>query len=294
MKFTSMIVFIMVLISLSNNNAQIKISHMENGTAYFCQFTSAPFPHPLRREGHTYDDKFFSAEDHYRDSSVLVFIPQNFDRAKEVNYVLYFHGWRNNIDTALVQFNLIQQFAESGVNAVFVLPEGPKNAPDSFGGKMEDKGGLQNLIGDAQNFLLQNKIISSDKIGSITLSGHSGAYRAMAFSLMRGGLTDKIKNVILFDALYGQMEKFSHWISNYGGKFFNIYTSNGGTKDDSEALMEDLDGWGISYYSNEELKMTDADLRDNRLIFIYSDLEHNGVVFQRNQFARFLKFCIFN
>ena len=259
------------------------------GEMFVPQFSSAPFPHPDRINGHDYDDKTYSAQEHYSDSSVAVFIPKAFKPTEKINFVIYFHGWNNNIDSACAQFNLIEQFSESNKNAIFVFPEGPKNSPDSYGGRLEEKDGLKNLIDDVLDFLMKQRKIESIKVGNIILAGHSGAYRVISFCLMRGGLTPYISDVILFDALYGQTEKFVHWIENYSGRFINIYTDNGGTKYETENLMNDLDAWEIPYFRTEESQLRIDDLKNNRLIFIHTELTHNEVISTRKQFRDYLK-----
>lgn len=249
----------------------------------------APFPHPMRANGRIYRDRTYSAEEHYRDSSVAIFIPKHFTPAKATDIVFYLHGHGNNIDKASAQFQLIEQFTDAKKNAVFVFPEGAKDAPDSFGGKLEDKDGLKNLLNDVLRFLKEKKKITSTAIGNIVLVGHSGSYRPMAFCLMRGGVTKNISDVILFDALYGQTEKFAYWIDHYKGRFINIYTDSGGTKEESELLMADLEGWGIPYLLNNEQDISTSDLLKNRIIFIHSDLTHSGVIMERKQFQKFLE-----
>ncbi len=88
----------------------------------------------------------------------------------------------------------------------------------------------------------EKKKIKSTTVGNIILARHSGAYRVISFCLMRGGLTNNISDVMLFDALYGQAEKYAHWIDNYKERFINIYTDSGGTKNETENLMADLEG----------------------------------------------------
>lgn len=259
------------------------------GEMFVPQFSSAPFPHPNRINGHVYDGSTYSAKEHYSDSSVAIFIPKGFKTTETIDFVVYFHGWNNNIDSACAQFDLIEQFSESNKNAIFVFPEGPKNSPDSFGGKLEEKDGLKNLIDDVLNFLKKKEKIESTKVGNIILAGHSGAYRVISFCLMRGGYTNNITDVILFDALYGQTEKYVHWIENFNGRFINIYTENGGTKEETENLMDDLTGWKIPYFSTEESKLKLSDLSSNRLIFIHTDLTHNEVITTRKQFWDYLK-----
>jgi hypothetical protein len=258
------------------------------GTMIVAHFPSAPFPHADRANGRLYNNQTFSAQEHYSDSSVAIFIPKGFDPKKSIDLVIYFHGWYNNIDSACAQFSLIEQFCEAKRNAVFVFPEGPKNAPDSFGGRVEETDGLKSLVSDVIRTLKTTKAVSSGTIGNIVLAGHSGAYRVIAFALMRGGLTQNVSDVILFDALYGQTEKFAYWIDRYKGRFINIYTDGGGTKNESENLMADLTGWGIPYIAKEENDLTLDDLRKNRLIFIHTELTHNEVIAAKRQFRDYL------
>ncbi|MCX8010669.1 MAG: hypothetical protein N3A61_05905, partial [Ignavibacteria bacterium] len=124
--------------------------------------------------------------------------------------------------------------------------------------------------------------------GNIILSGHSGGYHVISFILMRGGLNQNIKEIFLFDALYGQTEKFVYWFTKFGGKMINIYTESGGTKEESEALMEDLDGWGIPYFSSVEKSATLDDLKNNKLIFLFTKLDHNQCQYTNNNFKNYL------
>ena len=263
--------------------------YSEYGELLFTQLPSAPFPHPKRAEGHTYANQFFPADKHYNDSSVAIFIPRGYRRTGKVDLVVHLHGWWNNIDTTLERYRLPQQVAESGKNVILVVPEGPRNAPDSFDGKFEDPGGLKRFIGDVIAYLFRESKIKTHKLGNVILTGHSGGYHGISFALLRGGMPEKISEVYLFDALYGQTEKFSYWIDHYKGKLVAIYTDSGGTKGETESLMEDLDGWKIPYLAKEEGSLTQADLRSHRLVFIHSDLEHDMVVQARMEYRDYLK-----
>ncbi len=282
------VLIILLLISEIIVSQDLQSRYNNLGEIFVEQFSSAPFPHPKRENGHTYNGTFYPAEKHYSDSSVMIFIPNEFRPAEKTDFVIYLHGWYNNIDSACAQFNLIEQFAQSKKNAIFIFPEGPKNAPDSFGGKLEDRNGLKNLISDIVGFLKSKHKIKTDKVGKVLLAGHSGAYRAISFCLMHGGLTKNISDVILFDALYSQTDKFIHWIKAFNGRFINIYTDDGGTKKETESLMGFLNKNKIRFYNDEENKVKKDDLINNRLIFIHSDLTHNEVIAKRNQFYNFI------
>ncbi len=246
------------------------------------------FPHEKRAKGHTYEEKSYPADLHYGDSTVAIFVPKGFRGGDATDLVFYFHGWRNNVDDTFAKFRLAEQFAASGVNAVLVLPEGPKNSPDSFGGKLEETGVFASLVKDVLSKLKAGGVISATRPGSIVLAGHSGAYRVMAFILTRGGLTGNICEVYLFDALYGQVEKFARWIDRSNGKLIDIHTADGGTREQTLALVDDLIAWSVPFVAFPESAVTPELLRKNRLIFIESDLAHEDVVAGREQFRAFL------
>lgn len=288
-KYFTLIVALGIICSQISHSQPLTERYQHLGQMFVPQFSSAPFPHSERKNGHDYDGNTYSAKEHYSDSSVAIFIPKGFKTTGKIDFVVYFHGWNNNIDSACAQFDLIEQFSESNKNAIFVFPEGPKNSPDSFGGKLEEKDGLKNLIDDVLKFLRENAKFKTTKVGNIILAGHSGAYRVISFCLMQGGYTNNISDVILFDALYGQTEKYVHWIENFKGRFINIYTDQGGTKYETENLMQDFDAWNIPYFNTEESKLKLKDLTDNRLIFIHTDLTHNEVISVRKQFRDYLK-----
>ena len=278
------------LISLSFVNGQ-SISERYNrfGEVIVTHLSNSPFPHYKRANGHTYNNKAYSFEEHYNDSTVLIFIPKGFQPKDKNDFMIHFHGWDNNVDSVLSQFKLIEQFTESGKNAILVVPQGPKNAPDSFGGKLEDENGFLRFMTDVVHVLHEREVIRSKSMGNIILSGHSGGYRVISFILLRGGLTQNIKEVYLFDGLYGQIEKYTYWLDRFNGKFVNIYTKDGGTKDQSENLMECFDAWNMPYIFKNEADLTEEDLRVNRIINIYSDLGHNEVIHVRSQFMNYLR-----
>jgi hypothetical protein len=111
----------------------------------------------------------------------------------------------------------------------------------------------------------------------------------MAFILTRGGLTANVREVYLFDALYGQMEKFAHWIERSPGKLIDVYTKDGGTRDPSLDLMDDLRAWDVPFVSVPESAVTPELLRKNRLVFVDSPLAHDDVVAKNGQFRTYLE-----
>jgi hypothetical protein len=261
------------------------------GRLILTPFKTAPFPHPSRAAGHRYQDKVFTAETHYRDSTVAIFVPKGFRETPQVDVVVHFHGWGNSVEGTLRQFRLIEQFAESGRNAVLVVPEGPKNASDSAGGKLEDPDGFKRFAEELTTALVQRAGFNaqSTALGRIILSGHSGGYRVISSILDRGGLPEQVSEVWLFDALYAETDKFLAWWDRQHGRLLNIYTDGGGTKDDTEAMMERLRKRGTPFLAKPDTAVTPEELRLGKLVFLHTDLGHNDVLEKRKTFCQFLK-----
>jgi len=261
------------------------------GKLVITQFVSAPFPHPARADGRTRNGEFFSAAEHYSDGTVAMFIPKDFRVTDKVDFVIHFHGWGNTVAGTLQQFNLVPQFCESGKNAILMVPEGPRLAPDSFGGKLEDTNGFKVFMAEALDKLRASGALAKTNftLGNVILSGHSGGYHVMAGILDRGGLPEKIREAWLFDALYGNTENFLAWQNTQDGRLLNIYTDHGGTKPETEKLMADYRTNGVSFVALEETNSVPADLNKSKIIFIHTDLSHNEVIFRRDEFRKFLE-----
>src|SRR5262249_15286542 len=56
---------------------------------------------------------------------------------------------------------------------------------------------------------------------------YSGGYLSAATSIERGGLKNRVRGIVLLDALYGELGGFASWIShNRSGFFVSSYTSS--------------------------------------------------------------------
>lgn len=269
---------------------QLPQEYAPYGRLLVVQLDSAPFPHPLRAQGHSYKDKQFPAKEHYADNTVGIFIPKGFRETGTVDLLVHFHGWNNTVAGTFQRYRLVEQLAASGRNAVLVVPEGPHNAPDSFGGKLEDPDGFKRFIHDVQTVLRQQAGFTNQDfaLGRILLSGHSGGYKVISSILACGGLSDKVSEVWLFDALYGQTEKFLAWHDQQHGRLLNIYTEHGGTKGETEKLLALLKQRGTPYFAGQDDTAKPADLKA-KLVFLYTALGHNEVLDQHRTFQAFLE-----
>ncbi len=256
---------------------------------FHIQSSHTAFPDTARAGGHVYDSVLYTAAGHYHDSTVLIIAPRHLDASKNVDILFWFHGWRNNVDNAADFYELTRQFMDSRRNAVLVLAETARDSPDSYGGKLENPGVFKALVSDVLTGLkAQHLIPAGCSSGHILLAGHSGAYRVMARIIQNGGMS--IDEAILFDALYGETEKYMDWIkADIHHRFIDLYTDHGGTDQETHNMVKLLAAENIPYLESEEVAMTPQMLAGNRLVYIHSLHEHNNVINKPDNFSLFLQ-----
>ncbi len=260
------------------------------GRLFVASLTNAPFPHASRTNGHTYQGVAYPAAKNYADSSTAFFVPRGFKPGTEIDVVVHFHGWRNSIAGAARDFDLLGQFAASRRNAVLILPEGPLNAPDSSGGKLEDAGGFSRFMAEAMAALKANGVPSDARLGRVILSGHSGAYRVISAIVESGGLPEAVREVYLFDALYGQTDRFQRWFESAPDRrFVVIYADTGGTLEETKKFIATMDARKTAPLVSEESTVTDPQLRTNHLVFLHSSKGHNEILSTGGNLRRFLE-----
>lgn len=230
-----------------------------------------------RRRYHTnrYNTRY-PEEPHYTDSSVLFHVPPAFRPEEPFSIVLYFHGHLSELVPKLTEHEIMRQVNESGRNLILIAPQLAKNAIDSSPGKFYNKGGFKRFMEEAEQILYAQvsllSQISLTSSPSIILVAHSGGYKAVAYILDRGGLSDQIIGIILFDALYEELPKFQQWLAHHGRRafFVSLYTSS--TERNNHNLMMYLKGLHIKYRED----MPEA-LRRGDIHFIRTLSDHHSI-----------------
>jgi hypothetical protein len=280
------LVFSLILPVLLLHTDTALFAQADRGAVVFhIQSSHTSFPDTARLKGHTGNQVFYNAGDHYSDSNVLIVAPKNLKADKKVDLIFWFHGWHNNIDTALAYYQLTRQLMTSGINAVLVLPEAAKNAADSYGGKLEKPGVFKALVADVLRELKNKKMIGAQcESGHILLGGHSGGGEVISYIVENGQIG--INEVVLFDALYGGTEKFMVWIKgDTGHRFIHLYTDYGyGPKDESQNMTSLLKQEQIPFLEVEEAVLTPQQIQNNKLLFIHSLSQHNDIIFNPDNF----------
>ena len=258
-------------------------------------FQSAPFPHSSREHGYQAGKTFFPRDPHYIDSTVGVFVPKGFKPSKSVNFVVHFHGHNNHVQQVFEQFDLARQMAMSGLNAVLLVPQGPKDVPDSTDGKLQyDKGSLTALLNDAIKFLVkEGRVPAVSELGHLALTAHSGGYLVTTYIVDRKELADKITDVILFDATYGGLPAFADYCAaDRNRRLISICTEHLGHE--NARLIALLQKRHVQPRVLVEEDLTDAEVaKRGPLVVLTTTLEHNDVISKRGYFSKWLRYCRF-
>jgi hypothetical protein len=271
--------FLIALFTITLLTAKTSLAQDVPGAISFHIYSShTSFPDTGRAKGHLYEGKLYTANEHYHDSTVLIIAPKNLDTKRQVDLIFWFHGWGNHVDSAAIRYELTKQFIASKCNAVLILAETARNAPDSYGGKLENPGDFKALVADVLHGLKSEKLIPQNCIsGHILLGGHSGAYRVIARIIKNGQM--RIDEVMLFDALYAGTDIFMDWIkADASHRFINLYTDHGGTEDETKAMEKLVDEANINNFEVEETALMPAQLSAHPIIFIHSLKQHNDIV----------------
>ena len=221
----------------------------------------------------------------------------------KIDTVLHFHGHNNTAAGAMKGFKLREQLIESKQNAILIMPQGPVNARDSSGGKLEKKGALNPFLREVRQLVQSNEVAAklgksgipkSGRIGTLVVSAHSGGFHVAA-KLCKDTSFD-VREVYLLDALYGDMYTFRDWVSARKSQSrmadrhkLVSYYGKGKVKTNNEKLMAEFDRLGIKYaHETKEGELTPEEFMKARVVFVKSKLTHSGLAHANHSLAQCL------
>jgi len=173
----------------------------------------------------------------------------------------------------LDDYKLPQQLLASKANAILLVPQGPKDAADSGGGKLElDPGGFAKLIDEVTVYLKSEDKIHTTQVGRIVLSAHSGGYKVAAAVLHLGGMDTHITDVLLLDASYGSLEWFADWCkADPSHRLVSLFTDH--LTEENKELMGLLDKAKLV----NEAKLSDESFAARGATFMHTKGPHDQV-----------------
>jgi hypothetical protein len=210
------------------------------------------------RRGHrSFNGRVYWQDETYNDNRVLMHVPEKFDARKPGVIVVFFHGNGATLERDVRDRQLVpRQISDSGVNAVLLAPQLAVDAADSSAGKFWQPGGLTRFLAESAGHLarLYGDASAAKAFANmpVVIVGYSGGFMPAAWSLDVGGLGNRVRGVVLLDAVYGELDKFASWIvNNRTGFFISAYTRYTKRhdqeliqmlKDKDIAISEDIDG----------------------------------------------------
>jgi hypothetical protein len=196
------------------------------------------------RRGHrTPFGRLYWESETYSDRRVLLHIPKGFDVRRPSVMVVFFHGHGARLERdVMARQRVPAQITASGANAVLVAPQLAVDAKDSSAGKFWEPGAFGRFVAEAGQKLAK---LHGDKRSAKTFAkmpvivvAYSGGYQAAAWSVDKGGLMKRVRGVVLLDALYGELGKFTRWLENDTTNFFvSAYL---GSTQQRNAQLEDM------------------------------------------------------
>lgn len=186
--------------------------------------------------------------------AVHVWVPADYDAATAAT-VVFVHGYWIDVDEAWASYRLAQQFALSGINAMFIAPEAPAAKRVRLA--------WPSLDALVRTVAAQLEIAMPTQ--RLVAVGHSGAYRTLAAWLA----TPALDTVILLDAVYAEYS-FAPWArKSTQHRLVNIVYETGRFSDILHRRLRDtrrVDG------------LPPDGLPDARILYVKTDVGHWNLV----------------
>jgi hypothetical protein len=161
----------------------------------------------------------------YSDRRVLLSIPKGFDPRRPALMVVFFHGNQTTLARDVRDRQQVpRQVAESALNAVLVAPQFALDALDSSAGRFWEPGVFGTFVSEAAERLTQlygdDRVLQTFRGAPIVIVAYSGGYMPAVYAITVGGVADRVRGVVLLDALFAELDQYADWIAQRPSAFF--------------------------------------------------------------------------
>jgi hypothetical protein len=187
---------------------------------------------------------------------VHVWVPRHY-AAKTARTIVYVHGYYTDVDGAWTSHRLPEQFARSGLNAMFIACEAPSQYPDPvrWASLSELLQAVEDGIGEP---------VPRDRVVAV---GHSAAFRTLTAWLA----DPELDTLVLFDAAY-EVDQFVAWAKSDAHRLIDV-------GDDTRAWTEQLHRALPDTVIIDHMPSADEALPvDARVLYIQSAVGHMELV----------------
>jgi hypothetical protein len=256
--------------SLTSSSGSPKFAQVEGANVALAEFRNSAFPYhgPIPDSGDSAKSRQFMdvnsdgrlghssprggvlwEDTTYNDRHVLLAASPNFDPNAPGVLVVFFHGNQATLARDVIERQQApRQVAQAPLNAVLVAPQMAHDARDSSAGNFWRPGGFAQFLDEADAKLAKlypQASSASFRRMPVVIVAYSGGYLPTAYSLANGGARDRIRGVVLLDALYGEPDKFARWIEGEVGQAFFVSAYSSSSKEENLAMRARLERDGV-------------------------------------------------
>ena len=203
--------------------------------------------HTSTRPGILWEDKTYS------DRRVLLSVPKDFKPSCPSAIVVFLHGNEATLERDVRDRQGVpRQLAESSLNSVLVAPQFAVNARDSSAGRFWELGVFQEFLSESASRLSELHGTHRDLLeqAPVILVAYSGGYLPAAAALCYGQAMERIRGIVLLDAVYGELDTFQNFIvenckNQQKGFFLSVYGHS--SRDGNENLKHRLIQCGMDF-----------------------------------------------
>jgi len=228
--------------------------------------------------------------------SVVVHAPPDFDATEPLDLVVFVHGWRgcarqlaqagevscSSRGRPLPGWDLAGRFDEAQVNALFIVPQLAFLRRSGSAGAFTQEGRfaafLEEMLGAIRDRIGPPSTLA--RVRSITILAHSAGYETTLALLSRGGVANKIRSIVLFDALYRGHLRFADWVAEPATperRLISLHGRQGRTVSQSLMLAARLrDGLGDELSVHAEGSLSTL-IQSHRVVVAHAGVPHGDV-----------------
>lgn len=174
-------------------------------------------------------DVAHGAYDHRGAPDAIAHAPPGFDPRAPLHVVVFLHGYRGCAEVLASDapdarcrpgdpprpgWALAARHDEAGTNTLFVIAQLALWARDGSPGRFAREGAFRVFLDEVLAALepeLGRRVATAD-LASLTLLAHSAAFETSLAILRSGGVQDRLRHLVLFDALYSGGPAFLAWV----------------------------------------------------------------------------------
>jgi hypothetical protein len=211
-------------------------------------------------------DAAVAAGHHWRiatpNGPVHVWVPRSYHPATAITLV-YVHGLFTTADEAWSDYELPEQFALSGINAMFIVCEAPSKA-----GQPVSWPKLQPLLDT-----VRTHVTTAMPAGEVVGMGHSGGWLTLT-----GWLDDpELTTIVMFDAGYGDNTRFRDWV--LAAPVHRLIDVGDDSRPYTDELHKDLpETVVVDGFPPPEDGRLPPEAHDARVLYVKSGLGHMNIV----------------